>query len=299
MHNGNFGLPASEAPDLCRAVRRRSPGRPGALRAVSGCRARHRRADRHRDPGELARRQHPLAAHRRPAHHRRARPLAAGWSASPSTSPTARTSSSGRSSLMDELNHRVRNTLAIVMAIANQTLRHSSSAAQFRSDLRGAGHGAVGGAQPAHREQLGGRGAARHRRERAQALRRSGRARCTTRRRSHPGRTEIRGVAADGVPRARHQRREIRRAVQRHRPRRGGYGARRAAQGAGARHRMARDRRAAGQAAAAARLRLAADRRAVRRNQRQRRPQVRARPAWSARIEVPLPPDGEGISRQT
>jgi len=37
--------------------------------------------------------------------------------------------------LMDELNHRVRNTLAIVMAIANQTLRHSSSATQFRSDF--------------------------------------------------------------------------------------------------------------------------------------------------------------------
>ena len=36
---------------------------------------------------------------------------------------------------MDELNHRVRNTLAIVMAIANQTLRHASSAAQFRSDF--------------------------------------------------------------------------------------------------------------------------------------------------------------------
>jgi PAS domain S-box-containing protein len=37
--------------------------------------------------------------------------------------------------LTDELNHRVRNTLAIVMAIANQTLRHASSAAQFRSDF--------------------------------------------------------------------------------------------------------------------------------------------------------------------
>lgn len=37
--------------------------------------------------------------------------------------------------LMDELNHRVRNTLAIVMAIANQTLRHSSSSAQFRTDF--------------------------------------------------------------------------------------------------------------------------------------------------------------------
>ena len=37
--------------------------------------------------------------------------------------------------LMDELNHRVRNTLAIVMAIANQTLRHASSAAQFRTDF--------------------------------------------------------------------------------------------------------------------------------------------------------------------
>jgi PAS domain S-box-containing protein len=37
--------------------------------------------------------------------------------------------------LMDELNHRVRNTLAIVMAIANQTLRHSGSATQFRSDF--------------------------------------------------------------------------------------------------------------------------------------------------------------------
>jgi PAS domain S-box-containing protein len=37
--------------------------------------------------------------------------------------------------LMAELNHRVRNTLAIVMAIANQTLRHASSSAQFRSDF--------------------------------------------------------------------------------------------------------------------------------------------------------------------
>jgi two-component sensor histidine kinase len=37
--------------------------------------------------------------------------------------------------LMDELNHRVRNTLAIVLAIANQTLRHANSAAQFRSDF--------------------------------------------------------------------------------------------------------------------------------------------------------------------
>ena len=37
--------------------------------------------------------------------------------------------------LMDELNHRVRNTLAIVMAIANQTLRHTSSSTQFRSDF--------------------------------------------------------------------------------------------------------------------------------------------------------------------
>jgi two-component sensor histidine kinase len=36
---------------------------------------------------------------------------------------------------MDELNHRVRNTLAIVMAIANQTLRHASSSAQFRTDF--------------------------------------------------------------------------------------------------------------------------------------------------------------------
>jgi len=37
--------------------------------------------------------------------------------------------------LMDELNHRVRNTLAIVLAIANQTLRHATSSAQFRSDF--------------------------------------------------------------------------------------------------------------------------------------------------------------------
>lgn len=37
--------------------------------------------------------------------------------------------------LMDELNHRVRNTLAIVLAIANQTLRHAASSAQFRSDF--------------------------------------------------------------------------------------------------------------------------------------------------------------------
>ncbi len=37
--------------------------------------------------------------------------------------------------LMDELNHRVRNTLAIVLAIANQTLRHASSSAQFRADF--------------------------------------------------------------------------------------------------------------------------------------------------------------------
>jgi PAS domain S-box-containing protein len=37
--------------------------------------------------------------------------------------------------LMEELNHRVRNTLAIVLAIANQTLRHASSAERFRSDF--------------------------------------------------------------------------------------------------------------------------------------------------------------------
>jgi two-component sensor histidine kinase len=37
--------------------------------------------------------------------------------------------------LMDELNHRVRNTLAIVLGIANQTLRHASSSAQFRTDF--------------------------------------------------------------------------------------------------------------------------------------------------------------------
>jgi PAS domain S-box-containing protein len=37
--------------------------------------------------------------------------------------------------LMDELNHRVRNTLAIVLAISNQTLRHASSSAQFRHDF--------------------------------------------------------------------------------------------------------------------------------------------------------------------
>ena len=37
--------------------------------------------------------------------------------------------------LMGELNHRVRNTLAIVMAIANQTLRHAGSASQFRTDF--------------------------------------------------------------------------------------------------------------------------------------------------------------------
>ena len=37
--------------------------------------------------------------------------------------------------LMDELNHRVRNTLAIVLAIANQTLRHANSAERFRSDF--------------------------------------------------------------------------------------------------------------------------------------------------------------------
>jgi PAS domain S-box-containing protein len=37
--------------------------------------------------------------------------------------------------LMDELNHRVRNTLAIVLAIANQTLRHANSSAQFRVDF--------------------------------------------------------------------------------------------------------------------------------------------------------------------
>ena len=39
--------------------------------------------------------------------------------------------------LMDELNHRVRNTLAIVLAIANQSLRHASSATQFRADFEG------------------------------------------------------------------------------------------------------------------------------------------------------------------
>jgi two-component sensor histidine kinase len=37
--------------------------------------------------------------------------------------------------LMDELNHRVRNTLAIVLAIANQTLRHADSPARFRSNF--------------------------------------------------------------------------------------------------------------------------------------------------------------------
>jgi two-component sensor histidine kinase len=37
--------------------------------------------------------------------------------------------------LTAELNHRVRNTLAIVLAIANQTLRHADSAARFRQQF--------------------------------------------------------------------------------------------------------------------------------------------------------------------
>ena len=39
--------------------------------------------------------------------------------------------------LMDELNHRVKNTLAIVQAIANQTLRHAKNPANFVSGFSG------------------------------------------------------------------------------------------------------------------------------------------------------------------
>jgi two-component sensor histidine kinase len=39
--------------------------------------------------------------------------------------------------LMDELNHRVRNTLAIVSSIASQTLKHTPSAQEFRTTFGG------------------------------------------------------------------------------------------------------------------------------------------------------------------
>ena len=198
---------------------------------------------------------------------------------------------------MDELNHRVRNTLAIVMAIANQTLRHASSAAQFRSDFEAR----VTALSAAHNLLTESNWEGASLRDIVESVLKpygdpdAGALRA--RRRSDPGRPEIRGVAADGVPRACHQRREIRRAVERQRPCRGDMGADASRRKAPA---LAIEWREIGGPQVKPRRRRGFGSRLIDGLSAETNGNVDLkfeRDGVVCSIEVPLPPDGEGISR--
>ena len=161
--------------------------------------------------------------------------------------------------LIEELNHRVKNTLAILQAIAVQTFRSASTAEREKFE------GRLGALAEAHNllsqekwqgSELAGRG-----QPRAAALSA----------RTIPSGSDVRpagaavaapcGGAVDDRARDRHQRREIRRAVQRQRQCRRWTG--KSLEDDGKPKTAAdldRDRRPAGRRARAARLRLAPDR---------------------------------------
>ena len=120
--------------------------------------------------------------------------------------------------LIHELNHRVKNTLATVQSIAVQTFRGAEARRARGRRLRGAAPGAVAGARRADPRELGGRRPARDRRPGDRAVRgeRVG-AVLDPRTRAAPE-AEGRARARDGAAGARHQRRQIGRAVEQRRP---------------------------------------------------------------------------------
>ena len=78
--------------------------------------------------------------------------------------------------LMDELNHRVKNTLATVQSLATQTARGTNSPEAFRQVVRRPADRAQPGARSAHTPALDQRGPARHRlRRRLRPISRKGR----------------------------------------------------------------------------------------------------------------------------
>ena len=180
--------------------------------------------------------------------------------------------------LIDELNHRVKNTLATVQSLASQTARGVPSPEEFRDRFEGR----LIALSKAHdqltmhhwesadlRELLSGVAGALCRRRAGGAARR-GRA-------AAPARG---AHARHGVPRACHQRRQIRRAVGARRQDRDPLAARAARRRRArlAAHRLGRAGRPPGRRAAAARLRHQADRgRRQGRARRQRQPAIRRR----------------------
>ena len=124
-----------------------------------------------------------------------------------------------RIALVAELDHRVKNVLASVQSLAAQSARKTTSLDAFLKTFAGPAGGDGLGPHPAHRHPLARRRDRQHRRRRAR------------RPRARPGALVGAGDAAQSArhqrvdarfARARHQRGEVRGALGRDRPRRGG-----------------------------------------------------------------------------
>ena len=119
--------------------------------------------------------------------------------------------------MIDELNHRVKNTLSTVQSIITEALRRPAEPAAIREAIEVPDPRAVTLARPADQQQLARRRPARPRRHRARAVRSRGRKRRTVHdpRRQRPADIEGHAVARNRPARACHQRGQVRRFLQR------------------------------------------------------------------------------------
>ena len=157
--------------------------------------------------------------------------------------------------LINELNHRVRNTLAIVNAIATQTMKHTPSVQEFRRAFGGRIAALAKTLHPAGGHEMDGVDAAGPDRPAARAVHPRSGGRGADRRTTASRQSEAGAYAQPGDPRAGRQRGEVRRLVRAERSSGHRLEDRARAQPAAD---LARGRRAAGRAADPSRLRLAA-----------------------------------------
>ena len=162
--------------------------------------------------------------------------------------------------LLDELNHRVKNTLATVQSIAAQTLRTTSEPAAVPGSVRGPAPGAVEDARPPDPQRLARRRSASLVEQELAPYRRDGDERVVIEGPASACR-RARDQSRPRGARARHQRGEVRRALGSDRDMSRSTGDRaRAEDGRAAALHLERKRRPAGREAETPGLRLAADR---------------------------------------